>query len=228
MKAVILAGGKGMRMYPLTLKTPKPLLRVNGKPIIDYVIKSLGPEIDEVIVAIRYKGLQIKKYLGKNKFGKKIVYAWDPGLGTAKALLAVEKYFDNNERFIIVFGDEIPNPADITRCIKKGFCVSVFNSKNPSLHGIIYLNKDGSIKKIIEKPKTAKSKLAVAGVIVIGSDVFSCTPKSTNGEFYMSSMLSNFAGKHKVFTVTAKNFLGDFTSPSDLKRVGRLLKKYET
>lgn len=223
MKAVILAAGEGQRMSPLTLNTPKPLLKVNGKPIIDYVLESFGPEIDEVIIVVKYLGNQIKKHIGKKNRGMRIKYVLGSNKGTAYSFMAAKKYL-NNERFLFVNGDEIPDPHDVKNCLTKDLSVLVFKSQNPQANGIAYLKKDGTIKRIIEKPKNPKSNLGVDGVMVLNTDIFSYTPTLTRGEYYFSEMAGLFVRDHKVFPVSARDFIGDLTAPKDLVRVGKILR----
>lgn len=223
MKAVILAAGEGKRMRPLTVKTPKPLLKVNGKAIIDYVLESFSPDIDDVIVVVKYLGTQIKKHLGKKCHGIKIRYVLGSDKGTAYSFLATRKFL-KNERFLFVYGDEIPDPIDVKNCLAKDLSILVFKSQSPQSNGIAYLRKDGTIRKIIEKPKKSKSNLAVDGVMVLNTDIFNYKPLPTRGEFYFSTMVGLFVRHHRVFPINATSFIGETTTPLDLVRVGNILK----
>ena len=223
MKVVILAAGIGKRMRPLTLTTPKPLLPVNGKPIIEYILESFPPEIEEIIIVVNYLGEQIKKHLGKNNRGLKITYVSGSLLGSAYSLLATKKYL-KNERFLVVQGDEIPNQTDIVNCLTKELSCLTFESCNPQANGIGFLRKDGSLKKIIEKPKTSTSTLGIDGVMVIHTDIFNYIPVRTRGEYYFSTLMSLFVRDHKVFPVPTQGLIGDLTTPNDLVRVGNILK----
>ncbi len=223
MKAVILAAGEGKRMRPLTLKNPKPLLLVNKKPIIDYVFEAFPREIDEVIVVVKYLGHKIKKYLGKAHKGKKIKYAQGSDLGTAYSFLAAKKYL-SNEKFLFIYGDEIPNPRNVEKCLNGRLNILVFRSDTPEKHGIVYLRKDRTVGKIVEKPKKTKSHIAIDGIMVLNTDIFNYSPKKNNGEYYFSSMVGSFVKDHRVFPVYSADFIGDLTSPADLKRVGKALR----
>ncbi len=223
MKAVILAAGEGKRMRPLTLKTPKPLLKVNGKSIIDYVLESFGPEIDEVIIVVKYLGAQIKKHIGKKNLGMRIRYVLGSDEGSAYSFMAAGKYLDS-ERFLFVYGDEIPNPLDVKKCLAKDLSILTFKSQNPQANGIAYLRKDGTIRRIIEKPKKPKSNLGIDGVMVLNTDIFTYSPALIKGEYYFSTMVGSFVRDHKVYPVKARNFIGDLSAPHDLIRVGNILK----
>ncbi len=222
MKAVVLAAGEGKRMRPLTLKTPKPLLKISGKPIIDYVLESLSGEIDEVVIVVGYLGNQIKNYIGPKNRHMKVKYVTGSNKGSAYSLIAAKKHL-KNQRFLVVQGDEIPHPRDIKNCLAKNFSVLVFESKNPSAHGIGYLSKDGSLAKIIEKPQKPKSNLGVNGVMVLNSDIFNYQPQLMRGEYYLSTMVGRFVLDHKVYPVEAEGSIGDITAPSDLNRAGKIL-----
>lgn len=223
MKAIILAAGKGVRMQPLTLKTPKPLLKVNDKPIIDYILESFPPEIDEVIIVVKYLAAQIKRYLGKKNPGMKIKYVWGSDKGSAYSFIATKKHL-KNERFLVVNGDELTDFVDITNCLSEDLSILVFRQINPRLSGMANLRKDGSIRKIIEKPDRTKSILAVNGVMVLNTDIFNYTPELTKGEFYFSSMINHFARDHKLFPVKLKRTIIDIGTPNDLIRAGNTLK----
>src|SRR3989344_9620708 len=223
MKVVILAAGIGKRMRPLTLKIPKPLLTVNGKPIIDYVLESFPPELDEVIIVVKYLGTQIKKYIGTRNRGRSVKYIRGSDQGSAYSFLAVKKHLAN-ERFLFVYGDEIPNPNDVKKCLAKDLSILTFTSQNPQANGIAYLRRDGTIRRIIEKPKHPASNLAVDGVMVLNTDIFTYSPALIKGEYYFSTMVGSFVRDHKVYPVKARNFIGDLSAPHDLIRVGNILK----
>ncbi len=222
MKAVILAAGEGKRMRPLTLKTPKPLLSVNGKPIIDYIFDSLPPEIDEVIIVVKYLAEQIKKYIGTKNRGFKISYVLGSNKGSAYSFMASKKYL-RNERFLFIHGDELLTFEDVSNCLRKKLSLLTFESKNPQAHGIGYLRNDGTFKKIVEKPKDSKSNLGVDGVMVLNTDIFAYEPQSVSGEFHFSTMVGQFVRDHKVFPVASRGSIFDITTPYDLVRAGKIL-----
>lgn len=222
MKAVILAAGEGTRMRPLTLTTPKPLLPVNGKPIMEYIFDSLPAEIDEVIIATLYLGDKIKNHFGGEWNGKKITYVDGSNKGTAYSFLATKEYLQN-ERFLLIQGDELTNKIDIDTCLSHELSILTFVPMNPSRCGMAYLRKDGTIKRIIEKPKKTISKLAVNGVMVLNTDIFWYVPELTKGEFYFSSMVDKFTRTHKVVPVPLQKTIIDITTPSDLERATKIL-----
>lgn len=137
MKVVILASGRGERMKPLTNKTPKPLLKVNGKPIIDHIIDALPPEITEIIVVVKYLGSQIIKHLSKQR--KPIYYVSGSSRGDVYSFLETKEYL-NNERFLVIYGDEIPNSANIRLCLQEKLSMLTFNGG--TFDGVMVLHTD--------------------------------------------------------------------------------------
>lgn len=214
-------------MRPLTLNTPKPLLKVNDKSIIDYVLESFPPEIDEIIIAVKHLGDQIKKHIDKKNLSLRVKYVLGSDKGNAYSFMATKKHL-KNEKFLVVQGDEFPDPVDIKNCLAKDLSILVFEPQNPQACGMTHLRKDGTIRKIIEKPKKTKSKLAVSGMMVLNTNIFNYTPLPTRGEYYLSTVVGLFARDHKVFSVNARDFVGDLTSPHDLVRIGNILRaRYE-
>ena len=120
MKALILAGGRGKRLRPLTDKIPKSLIPINKKPLIQYTIKYLKKfGINEIIICSGYKSKQIQNFLKKKKnFGCKIEYSVEKNpLGTAGAIKNAIKNL-SDESFLVINGDVITN-IDLKKILKK-------------------------------------------------------------------------------------------------------------
>ena len=120
MKALILAGGRGKRLRPITDKIPKSLIPINKKPLIQYTIKYLKKfGINEIIICSGYKSKQIQNFLKKKKnFGCKIEYSIEKSpLGTAGAIRNAIKNL-SDESFLVINGDIITN-IDLKKILKK-------------------------------------------------------------------------------------------------------------
>ena len=120
MKALILAGGRGKRLRPLTDKIPKSLIPINKKPLIQYTINYLKKfGINEIIICSGYKSKQIQNFLKKKKnFGCKIEYSVEKNpLGTAGAIRNAIKNL-SDESFLVINGDIITN-IDLKKILKK-------------------------------------------------------------------------------------------------------------
>ena len=211
-------------MRPLTLTTPKPLLAIKGQPIIEHIFESLPTEITEVVMVVKHLADQFKSYLGNEFKGKKINFVdGSEKKGTACSFLAAEPFI-GEERFLFVYGDELPNPEDVKNCLANDLSVLVFKPQKPKANGLVSLRPDGTILEIVEKPEVVKSDLAADGVMVLNSEIFNYSPlPNTKGEYYFTSLLNQFVKDHKVWPVESPNFIGDISTPADLERVEKLI-----
>lgn len=218
-----MAAGEGKRMRPLTNNTPKPLLRIAGKTILDYIFSALPEEIDEVIIVVRYLGDQIKNYCGSQFYGRRVIYVEGSNLGTAYSFLAAAPHL-TNERFLLIYGDEMPKTSDIKACLLHKLSIVCWHVDDPSNHGIARLRDDGTIAEIIEKPKHPSGNMIADGVMVLNSNIFKYQPeKNANGEFYLSSLLNQFVKQERVMAVVSTKPISGISTPADLERVEKIL-----
>lgn len=219
MKAVILCAGEGLRMRPLTLNTPKPLLEIRGRPILEYIFENLPENVDEVVIVISYLGEKIKKYFGNEFSGRKIVYAEQGGVrGTFGALLSAKPYL-GEEKFLLLFGDDILDKASITKCLRHELAVLVKAVPDPRRFGVVVTDSKGKILDFMEKPENPPSNLANTGVKVLDQRVFDYWPhKNSNGEFYLVDAVARLAKDYPVFVEHARVW-HSFASPEDLRRI---------
>lgn len=212
-------------MRPLTLHTPKPLLKIKGRPILDYIFEALPQKIDEVIVVVDYLRNQIKNYLGEEFRGHRIKYVIGSEQGTASSFLTAKNIIEEKERFLLLYGDELVNQEDLSACCNENLSAIVFHSKNPHTGGVAIIDDHGFIKEITEKPEFPVSDIVVGGIMVLNERIFDYEPIPGSGnEFYLSTILNQYIKEFKVKAVFSENFLGDITSPEDLERIGLLLK----
>lgn len=220
MKAVILAAGKGQRMFPLTLKTPKPLLAVGNKMIIDHIFDALPLEIDEVIIVVGYLREKIQERLGLLYRGKSVKYVIQDILnGSASALLCSQKFFLPKERFLVIYGDELPLRQEIEECLQYQYSWLCAPVDDPFQAGIVITDKDGFVAEVVEKPEKPTSNMSAAGILLIDSDIFSYTPAiSPNGEYYLTSLMNQFVKNHKVRAVFGRP-RPPFISPNEIEKI---------
>jgi len=176
-KAVLLVGGMGTRLRPLTYRIPKPLVPVMGKPLIMHVIDSLPKEVDEVIIPMGYKKKTMEEYLLKHRPRRKITLVDEPEpMGTGGAVKNVEDYIDG--QFLVINGDSISS-LDIAKFIefhrgKKAFAtISLWPVEDPTPYGVVDLDADKRIRRFQEKPKReeAFSNLINAGAYALEHEV---------------------------------------------------------
>src|SRR3989344_1319341 len=112
-QAVILAAGEGKRLRPLTEHIPKPMIDVQGKPILYYVMSALPHDVDEIVLVIGYKGESIRNYFGKSFAGKRITYLSDVKPGGTGYALQEARPFVTSDYFLLLNGDDIYHPEDL-------------------------------------------------------------------------------------------------------------------
>src|SRR2546429_568885 len=108
MDAVILAAGLGTRLRPHTLTTPKPLLAVRGRPILDWTLGALPPSVDRVVLVVHYLGEQVEAYLrGQKWFSSWVVVRQEVPRGTGDALRSCQGHLGTDEPFLVLNGDDL-------------------------------------------------------------------------------------------------------------------------
>lgn len=174
MQAIILAGGYGTRLAPLTYTRAKPMLPLLNKPMISYLIKALPPET-EVIVAVNYKKEQIEEYL-ENEGVNAVVNEEPKPLGTGGAVKYAEKYIDGT---FLVLNSDIISSLNIKEFIKfhkekrAVATISLWPVENVEEFGVVAIQPDGKITKFVEKPprQQAPSNLINAGAYCLEPEV---------------------------------------------------------
>ncbi|MDD2758081.1 MAG: nucleotidyltransferase family protein [Patescibacteria group bacterium] len=187
MRAIILAGGLGTRLRPLTETTPKPLLPVKGRPIIEHAILNFKKHgVNDIVLSIGYMAEKIKEYFGHGeKFGVNISYCVeDAPLGTGGALKKASAGI--NETFLAINGDNLAD-FDWTTALavhKKNnakITLALFPVADVTQYGIARL-QDGKILEFVEKPSVerAPSNLNNAGGYIIEADALSILPEGVS------------------------------------------------
>ena len=161
MKAVILCAGKGERLRPLTENIPKPMILINGRPVLEYLIQLCkNNDIKEIAINTSYLPEKIKEYFGDgSKFGVKINYSFESELlGTSGALNNFRDFLD--EPFFVIYGDNVTD-LNLKKMLKehqknKAFAtLYLYKEKmanEKTTPGRVIINESGEIKEIIENP----------------------------------------------------------------------------
>lgn len=220
MKAIVLAAGVGKRMLPLTQDIPKSLLRIGNQPIMDYIFDALPEEIDTVVVVVGYLENKIRMYLGAKYQGKNIRYVRQEELtGTATALLAARDLFSKGERFIIVYGDELPVTREIEECLSHKYSWLCCKSSNPRQSGIAKIDESGKIIEVVEKSENPPSDMSAAGIMVVNSSIFNYpVVQHENGEYYLASLMNGFMKDNNVCAVYGRQ-RPPFLSADELEKI---------
>lgn len=224
MKAIIFAAGEGKRLHPLTLERPKPLVEVLGKPLIQHTWEVLPPSIDEVVVVVGYKRDMMRAFLGDMYMGKKVTYVeQDEPLGTAHALKLCKPLLENEEKFLLMYADDIHGKDAVAQCVEHDMALLVSFVDDPRNFGVVVPNENGTIKNIEEKPEHPKSNLAATGVYVLSPKIFHYEVSHTHkGEYYLTDMIERYVHDQPV-RIVESDFWIPIAYPHDVKRAEEIL-----
>lgn len=218
MKGVILAGGLGTRLYPLTHVSNKHLLPVYDKPMIFYPIRTLvNAGIKDVLIVT--SGPHVGHFLGVLKNGKEVglrhleyAYQEKPDGGIADALSLAEDFADG-ESVAVILGDNTTD-ADISKDVsnfKDGALVFLKEVEDPQRFGVAQV-EGNKITEIEEKPENPKSNLAITGLYLYDSNVFSYIKKikpSGRGELEITDVNREYLKSGKLNWTKLNGFWSD-------------------
>jgi glucose-1-phosphate thymidylyltransferase len=227
LKGLILSGGKGTRLYPLTYTRAKQLIPVANKPVLFRVIEAICDSgIDEIGIVIGDTGPEIQEAVGNGeRWGVSIRYIpQDAPLGLAHAV-KISRSFLGDDRFVMFLGDNVIE-GGISGLIKQ-FASSDWNSQivlkevpDPEHFGVADLDSDGQIRKLIEKPKEPPSNLALVGIYMFDHNVFTAVdaikPSWRNELEITDAIQWLVTHKFSVFPYVHKGWWIDTGKPTDM------------
>lgn len=225
MKAVILAAGRGTRLRPLTYHVPKPLIRVGGQALMEYNIKKLPREIDEVILVVNYLKEQIINYFGDEFDGREIRYVTQKNmLGTGHAVKICKEYL--NDKFLVLMGDDIYDSEDIEECIKTDGCMLVKEIRGKFNGGRIKFDKNGLLEDIIEGIHNRDSSFVNTGLCVINENYFNydLVPINKGKEYGLPQTLVKMAKDYPI-EIKKANFWHQINDIKGLESFKKILNK---
>ncbi|OGF62468.1 hypothetical protein A2926_01940 [Candidatus Giovannonibacteria bacterium RIFCSPLOWO2_01_FULL_44_40] len=239
MKAVILAGGDGTRLHPLTLVTNKHLLPVYNKPVIYYAIEKLAAAgVDKIMVVTSPR--QVEHFVnllgsGQNFKSKntgkqtQIVYGiQNEPRGIAEGLWIAKDYI-SNDNCVLYLGDNIVEDdiGEHVANFKDGATIFLKKVEDPVRFGVASVDKMGNVLEIEEKPKNPKSNLAVVGVYIYDNSVFNKMtgqPKSARGEYEITYVNNKYIEEGTLKSVLLKKDWFDVGTSESLFAAGNFMR----
>src|SRR5271155_1826460 len=182
MQAVILVGGEGKRLRPLTSTVPKPVVPLVDRPFISFMLEWLRQHgVDDVIMSCGFLATSVRNVLGDGsglQMRLRFVEEPDPR-GTAGALKFAESLLD--ERFVMLNGDVLTD-LDLTGQIGARATLALVPVVDPTAYGLVHLNDDRSVKDFVEKPSSdaIDTNLISAGAYVLSREILNLVPAERN------------------------------------------------
>src|SRR5256714_11336052 len=188
MQAVILVGGEGARLRPLTSTVPKPVVPLVDRPFLAYMLEWLKTHgVDDVVMSMGYLATAVRNVLGDGSaYGLRLRYVEEPDpRGTAGALKFAEDLLD--ERFLMLNGDVLTD-IDLTQQVadheRTGAraTLALVPVEDPSAYGLVRLDDDGSVREFVEKPSADQidTDLISAGAYVLERSILDLVPPDKN------------------------------------------------
>lgn len=230
-KAVIIAGGRGKRMRPLTDKTPKPMLPIAGKPILQHqieLLKKIG--VEDVIICGCYLFDKIKEYFSDGKkFGVSIQYCVEGyPLDTGGAIKNAEPFIDNT--FFVLYGDTMLS-LDLKKLLdfhrKKGgiATVVVHETDHPEDSDLVEIDEDGRITRLLRPPhKEIKSNLAKSSLYVLEKEIFKFI-SGCRHSFHADDLPRLIEQKKRVYAYVTDEFIKDVGTIERYKKIDEIFGK---
>src|SRR5690348_10249608 len=202
MKAVVMAGGEGSRLRPLTVGRPKPMVPIVSRPVMEHILLLLKKHgITEVVVTLQYMAGAIQTFFGDgSQLGMRIEYTVeDVPLGTAGSVKQAQHLL--TETFLVISGDALTD-YDITSIVeyhqKRGAAATLTLARvpNPLEYGVVITNEDGTIRQFLEKPGWSEvfSDTVNTGIYVLDPKVLNYVPSSQSFDF-----------SHDLFPILMRN-----------------------
>ncbi|HLH28130.1 MAG TPA: sugar phosphate nucleotidyltransferase, partial [Acidimicrobiales bacterium] len=217
MKAVIMAGGEGTRLRPLTSNQPKPMLPMANIPMMEHVVNLLRRHgFEDIVVTVAFMANAIRTYFGDgSEFGVRMVYATEPTpLGTAGSVLNAREELE--ERFLVISGDVLTD-IDLSQVVefhakREGIATLALKAvDNPLEFGIVITGEDGAIVRFLEKPTWGQvfSDTINTGIYVLEPEIFDFIPEGRSVDFSGDSFPAALAAKQSLYGYVADGYWED-------------------
>jgi NDP-sugar pyrophosphorylase family protein len=208
MDAIILAAGLGTRLRPYTLTTPKPLLPIRRRAILDWILTALPAAVEHVVVVTHYLAEQIEEYLRQQTHVAHwtTVHQTTPR-GTGDAFRSCRDVVVA-DRVLVLNGDDLYAAADLRTLAEKPMGLLAHPVDEPRKFGIVFPRPDGTLERLVEKPNLDGRHLANIGAYLFPRTAFEIDlPLSPRGEYEITDAVSALASRGSFYVVPAKTWL---------------------
>src|SRR6478609_7512600 len=230
MKAILLAGGKGTRLRPLTIHTPKPVVPIFDRAFLHYQIDLLKqvPEIDEIILSLNYQPRRIEEVFGDGTgTGVRVRYVVEPSpLGTGGAIRYAAQGIDDT---LVVFNGDVMTGIDVKAVValhrerKAKATIVLTPVDNPTAYGLVETESDGRVRRFLEKPNPDEITCDTinAGVYILEPDTFDRIPKDTPWSIERSFFPSLIERQETFMAYVYRGYWIDIGTPEKYMQVHR-------
>src|SRR4029078_3309301 len=230
MKAIMLAGGKGTRLRPLTIHTPKPIVPIFERPFLHYQLDLLKrvPEIDEVVLSLNYQPRRIEEMFGDGgESGLSIRYVVEPvPLGTGGAVRYAGEALRES---VVVFNGDVMTQVDLGAVIrlhrerKAKATIVLTPVDNPTAYGLVETDADGNVRRFLEKPNPDEITCDTinAGIYVLEPDTFDRIPKDVPWSIERSFFPSLIERQETFVAYVYRGYWIDIGTPEKYVQVHR-------
>ncbi len=228
MKCIILAAGEGVRLRPLTNDTPKPMVLVAGKPILEHIITALPEKVTDLVIVVGYLQDKITNYFGKSFERFNIDYVVQDGKhGTYHALSLCRHLLNKGEKFLLLYADDIHGWVGLEKCVASEHrSLLVSEAENPRKFGVLEVDAENYITGIEEKPENPKTNLVSAGVLILDDNIFNYPARRhSNGEHYLTDSISQMIADGHKFKAIRSSFWHPIGYPHDIPPAESFLNK---
>ena len=235
MKGIVLAGGLGKRLFPLTKITNKHLLPVFNKPMIYYPIQTLvDAGIKDILVVTggNHAGEFLRLLGNGHQFGlKHINYTYQEGEGGIAQALSLAEHFADNDKVVVILGDNIieksiAKAVDDFRKQPRGAKILIRKVEDPERFGVVEFGKNDKITGIVEKPGKPKSDFIVTGIYMYDNKVFDIVrtlKPSKRGELEITDVNNAYLKRKELTYSILKGWWTDSGTFDSLLRANNLV-----
>jgi len=227
MQAIILAAGKGTRMGGLTVDTPKPMLLLSGRPLLEWRLMMLPAAISEVVLVIGHLGEQIEHRFGNEWQGLPIRYVQHEQLdGTGGAMRSVYKAGVFNGPALVTMGDDLYRQEDLERLLTFDVAVLACELEDSSRFGLLDTDREGRLQGIIERPHAPGYGLVNTGAYMIDQAYFSCDPVRISETEYGLPQTLALSAQNRPISVLRTRVWQPVGQPEDITLGEAFLKQH--